>query len=347
MKAPEWNAPSPDGRLIGGYRALSLALACPNSDGMTIAIIGAGMAGISCARALREAGRDVILFDKGRAVGGRLATKRLEVGGVTIRLDHGAQYITARDSGFASLLAGCEMAQWPDAGRIVAVPSMSALPRALAAGLDLRLGRHVSGLRREGAGWMVDHLPADAVRPGRPLPEIAPSTEGPFDAVALTLPAPQAADLLRPVAPGLAAALEGVEYAPCWTWIAVFETRLDLPDRVRPESGPIGWAARNSSKPGRDAAEAWVAQAGPAWSRAHLEDKAGDVAAALRLALGAPAPLAEAAHRWRYSLVEHALGRPCLWDGAAGLGLAGDYCLEGRVEAAFLSGQALARAMTA
>ncbi len=341
MSGPGWNAPSPDCRITG----LATGAGLPQLGRMTIAIIGAGMAGISCARALREARRDVILFDKGRAVGGRLATKRLEIGGVTIRLDHGAQYITARDPGFASLLAGCEMAQWPDAGRIVAVPAMSALPRALAAGLDIRLGSHVSALRREGTGWMVDHLPADTVRPGHPLPETTPSTEGPFDTVAVTLPAPQAADLLRPVAPGLAAALDGVEYAPCWTWIAVFETRLDLPDTLRPATGPIGWAARNSSKPGRDIAEAWVVQAGPAWSRAHLEDKPGDVAAALRLALGVPAPLAEATHRWRYSLVEHALGRPCLWDGAVGLGLAGDYCLEGRVEAAFRSGQALARAM--
>ena len=138
-----------------------------------------------------------------------------------------------------------------------------------------------------------------------------------------------------------------MEYAPCWTWLAVFAARLDLPDLLRPETGPIGWAARNNAKPGRDAQEAWVVQASPAWSRTHLEDKAGDVAAALRAALGAPPPLTEVTHRWRYSLVERALGRTCLWDGAAGLGLAGDYCLEGRVEAAFLSGQALAQAMTA
>ena len=56
------------------------ARACPNSVRMSIAIIGAGMAGISCARALREAGREVVLFDKGRAAGGRMATKRVTLG---------------------------------------------------------------------------------------------------------------------------------------------------------------------------------------------------------------------------------------------------------------------------
>jgi predicted NAD/FAD-dependent oxidoreductase len=314
---------------------------------MSIAIIGAGMAGISCARALREAGREVVLFDKGRAAGGRMATKRVTLGETTIRIDHGAQYITARDAGFAALLQGQDVAPWPEPGRFVRLPAMSALPRALAQGLNIQLGRHVAALRRQNGQWMIDHLPADAVRPGRPLPDLAPEAAGPFDAVAVALPAPQAAPLLQPVAPALAAALEGVEYAPCWTWLAVFAERLDLPDILRPETGPIGWAARNNAKPGRDAQEAWVVQASPAWSRAHLEDKAGDMAAALRAALGAPAPLTEVTHRWRYSLVERALGRPCLWDGAAGLGLAGDYCLEGRVEAAFLSGQALAQAMTA
>ncbi|NCY26067.1 MAG: FAD-dependent oxidoreductase, partial [Alphaproteobacteria bacterium] len=146
---------------------------------MSIAIIGAGMAGISCARALREAGRQVVLFDKGRAVGGRMATKRMALGEATIRIDHGAQYITARDGGFASLLQGQAVAPWPEAGRFVPLPVMSALPRALAQGLDIQLGRHVSALRRQGGQWVIEHLPADAVRPGRPLPDLAPEATGP------------------------------------------------------------------------------------------------------------------------------------------------------------------------
>jgi predicted NAD/FAD-dependent oxidoreductase len=314
---------------------------------MTIAIIGAGLAGLSCARALRAAGRDVILFDKGRAAGGRMATKRLDVAGSTIRLDHGAQYITRRDPAFAALLAECDMAPWPDAERFVPVPAMTALPRTLAMGLDLRLSRHVARLEATPAGWLVHHLPADAVRPGRPLPALAPEIDGPFEAVAMTLPTPQSAPLLEPVAPGLAAALGEVVYAPCWTWLAAFDHRLDLPDMLRPSEGPIGWAARNNAKPGRDAMEAWVVQASPAWSRAHLEDPAAQVAAALRAALPAPPPIAEATHRWRYSVVEQALGQPCLWDGALRLGLAGDFCLASRAEDAALSGLALARAMTA
>lgn len=295
---------------------------------MTVAVIGAGLAGLTCARVLLEAGRDVRLFDKGRAPGGRMATKRLDVGGVTLRIDHGAQYLRPRDAGFAALLAAYGAAPWPDEDRFVPTPSMSALPRALAEGLDITLGHTVNALRRDEAGWRVDG-------------------QGPFEAVVLTAPAPQSATLLAGIAPELAAMLARVIYAPCWTWMAAFDTPLPLPDALRPDAGPIGWAARNGSKPGRDAMEAWVVQATPAWSRAHLEDAPGAIAAALRAALDAPAPLAEAVHRWRYSLVETALDRDCIWDAGRGIGIAGDFCIAGRAEAAFLSGRAVAEAILA
>ena len=312
---------------------------------MRTAIIGAGLAGLSCATRLTEAGRAVRLFDKGRAPGGRVATRRLEVAGETLRLDHGAQYFTARDPAFATLLTATGAQPWPDAERFVPVPTMSALPKQMAEGLDIAQARHVTLLEPTAGGWLLHHLPAELVRPGQPLPDMEPDVDGPFEAVAITAPAPQAAELLGGHAPWMSEMLAGVVYEPCWTWLAAFAARLDLPDSLRPEAGPIGWAARNSAKPGRAPAESWVVQATGSWSRAHLEDPAGAVAAALREALGAPLPLAEATHRWRHSLVEQALDQPCVWDGAKGLGLAGDFCLAGRAEAAFLSGRALAEAM--
>ena len=316
---------------------------------MSIAIIGAGLAGLACARELRAAGREVRLFDKGRAPGGRIATKRLDAGGQTLRLDHGAQYFTAHEPEFAALLAETGAQPWPDGAAFVPVPGMSALPRALAEGQDIAQARHVTWLEPSGRGWLLHHLPAELVRFGQPLPEMEPDVAGPFDQVGIAIPAPQAATLLAPEIPWMAELLAGVVYQPCWTWLAAFAQRLDLPDTLRPDDGPIGWAARDSSKPGRSPGETWVVQATPEWSRAHLEDPAETVAAMLRQALlaplGAPEPLAQATHRWRYSLVEQALDQPCVWDGQHGLGLAGDFCLAGRAEAAFISGRALADAM--
>ncbi|MDN3566574.1 NAD(P)-binding protein [Paeniroseomonas aquatica] len=313
-----------------------------------VAVVGAGLAGLACARALAAAGAVATLFDKGRAAGGRLATRRGEGG----QYDHGAQYLTARGPGFAAALAAAGAAPWGGAGRWVGTPGMSALPRALAAGLDLRAARHVGSLAGGPGAWRLRHWDAALVRPGRPLPGIAPEEDGPFDAVALALPPAQAAPLVAAHAPGLPPRLAAVRIAPCWTVMLGFAARLPLPDSLRPGTGPIGWAARDSSKPGRDAGrECWVVQAGPDWSRAWLEAAPAAVIPPLLQALadlaGGPLPALDhaAAHRWRYSLVEAPLGQPCLWDPASRLGLAGDWCLGGRAEAAFDSGEALAAAL--
>ena len=65
-----------------------------------IAIVGAGMAGITAARTLAQAGHQVMVFDKSSGAGGRMATRRSPFGG----FDHGAQYFTVRDPRMALAL---------------------------------------------------------------------------------------------------------------------------------------------------------------------------------------------------------------------------------------------------
>jgi predicted NAD/FAD-dependent oxidoreductase len=315
-----------------------------------IAIIGAGLAGLAAARTLAGRGVAVHLFDKGRAPGGRLATRRAEHDGRRLQFDHGAQYLRAAGPGFAAALAQAGAAAWPDADRRVGVPGMSALPRALLGDLPLTASRHVGAIAGAPGAWILRHWDAREARPGAPLPATPPAEDGPFSAVLVTIPAPQAIDLL----PADADRLRPVRYAPCWTVMASFDQRLPLPDTLRPEGHAVGWAARDSSKPGRDGSrECWVVQAAPAWTRAHLEDRAEDVIAGLLAALAtlAPVPLAPpawaTAHRWRYSLLEASLGAPCLWSATTRIGLAGDWCLAGRAEAAWDSGTALAEAALA
>ncbi|MBR0653744.1 NAD(P)/FAD-dependent oxidoreductase [Plastoroseomonas arctica] len=320
----------------------------------SIAIIGAGLAGIAAARALIAAGLAPHLFDKGRAPGGRLATRRAEVDGAKLQWDHGAQYLRARGPGFAQALDDAGAAPWPDAERRVGVPGMSAVPRALAKGIPGSFGRHVGVISGEPGAWFLDHWDAAEAKPGAPLPASAPTRAGPFDAVLVTAPAPQAAELVGPIWPEAATRLDTIRYAPCWTVLASFAEQLPLPDTLRPKGDTIGWAARDSSKPGREAgAECWVIQAGPAFSRQHLEQPAAAVIPLLLAALAShsgaplPAPRYAQAHRWRYSLLEQGLGAPCLWNPALRLGLAGDWCLEGRAEAAWDSGTAAAAALLA
>jgi hypothetical protein len=317
-----------------------------------VAIIGAGLAGLSCAKTLAAHGVAVTLFDKGRGAGGRMATRRAEIDGQAVHFDHGAQYLTARGKFFAATLEAVHAKEWPQAGRFVGAPRMSQIPRALAEGLDIHLARHVVGLAGGPGAWMVQHMEAARIRPGRPRPADAPAEAGPFGAVIIAVPAPQAAELLQPTSPRLAGLLDGVVMAPCWTLMAAFAARPPLPDWLQLAGGPIAWLARDSAKPGRDhARECWVVQASAAWSREHLEQPAEQVAALLLDAFGKLAGAAlpgvqyAAAHRWRHALTETPLGVPCLWDAALSLGAAGDWCLGQRAESAAESGRAAAAAI--
>ncbi|NGM19065.1 NAD(P)-binding protein [Roseomonas stagni] len=317
-----------------------------------IAIVGAGLAGMACAKSLEAHGARVRLFEKSRRPGGRLATRRVEVEGVTHAFDHGAQYLTARGAHFAAVLDVTRAMPWPDDSRKVGRPNMATIGRGLADGLDIAVNRQVVEITGSPGAWMLRHHDGTLITPGAPLPEGPPEEDGPFDAIALTVPSPQAVPLLAGPAPHLAHVLEGVVMAPCWTVMLAFPTRIPLPDTLRLTGGPIAWAARDSSKPGRVAEqENWVVQASADWSRDHLERRPAEVAQLLHDALeklvGQPLPptLVKLAHRWRYALVEKPLGAPCLWDPTLGLGAGGDWAIDARAEAAVDSGIALAAAI--
>lgn len=307
---------------------------------MQIAIIGAGIAGLSCAQALAAAGHRVALFDKGRGPGGRMSTRRVEAGGATLRFDHGAQYFTVRDPAFrdqvARWAAAGHAAPWAPAGpdAWVGTPAMNAPVRALAADHAVTWGAPVTALIADGAGWRLEGVEA----------------AGGFDGVIVAVPAEQAAPLLEPHAPGFAATARACPSAPCWTVMAAFARPLpDAPEVLR-GAGPIGWAARDGAKPGRGDAQSWVIQATPDWSAARIEAPgeavAAELLAAFAAALGAPlpAPIHLAAHRWRYArsgAADATLGG-ALWDAGARLGACGDWLTGPRVEAAWLSGRQLA-----
>ncbi|MHC4378469.1 MAG: NAD(P)/FAD-dependent oxidoreductase, partial [Planctomycetota bacterium] len=309
-----------------------------------------GLAGLSAARALHDAGHDVTVFDKARGPGGRTSLRR----GEPYAFDHGAQYFTARDPRFARQVdqwieTGVVAAWEPrlvalDAGRVqpvgsetrrfVGVPGMNAMAKSLAADLTARQGVRVTEIARSAGGF---ELQAEG---GEQL--------GRFERVVLALPSGQAAELSPSQA--LAARAAAVEMTPCWALLAGFDAPLELDyDGAFVNAGPLSWIARNSAKPGRPAAEAWVLHAGPEWSAEHWDAAPETVTQALLNAFGEATgrPLPEPAHvdrhRWRYSLAETALTAEFLADpGSPGLVLAGDWLAGSRVEGAVLSGQAAA-----
>ena len=78
-----------------------------------IAIVGAGMAAIACARTLVQAGHQVSVFEKSHGLGGRMSTRNSPFG----TFDHGAQYFTVRDARFQQALADVATID-PELGRI-------------------------------------------------------------------------------------------------------------------------------------------------------------------------------------------------------------------------------------
>lgn len=304
-----------------------------------IVIIGAGMAGLACARRLAGAGRASLVLDKGRGIGGRMATRRMALAGGEVRFDHGAQYVTAKDAGFAALLDGLPgaVAVWNDGAALphhVGLPGMSGLPRAMAEGLDVRLGVEVTALRQAGQGWEV-HAGGERLTARK---------------IVVTVPAPQVAGLLGAAHP-LCARLAHVEMAPCLTLMAAFAQDAPRPFvSSQSDTHPLSWIAQDSTKPGRSAAVAtWVAQANPEWSAQHLEEDRDAIAnrmlPLLCAVIGAKPDtvLQAAAHRWRFARVTARLGLPSLRSDDATLHLGGDWCLGPRVEAAWQSGDAIAR----
>lgn len=307
---------------------------------MRIVIIGAGMAGLTCAQAICKAGHAVTLFDKGRGAGGRISTRRISVNEETLAFDHGAQYFTARGASFREQVAHWHIrgvvAPWPVAGADawVGTPGMNAPVAHMAAQQEVHFSSHVMGLASEGRKWRI------MLQDG--------CAHGPYDAAILALPAEQAAAFLGAHDLQMAAHAVAARSRPCWTAMIAFSDRLPIETDILRSAGPIAWAARNSSKPGRDTPETWVVQAGSDWSLRHLEKDAEDVAERLAAwltnqtwSVSLPDRKCLAAHRWRYAMT-----RPsscgALWNRDLRLGACGDWLLGPRIELAWQSGSALA-----
>ncbi len=349
---------------------------------MHIAVIGAGMAGIVCARTLLQAGHRVTLFEKSRGFGGRMATRRTEFGS----FDHGAQYFTVRDSRFARALLTAQplVRPWsvstvrvldafghvlasappPTEPHFVATPGMSALVHHWAQPLA-QPELHGQKSARALCGTRVHHIERDALHPMQWQLRAEDSDGGQhviggFDRVLLAMPNLQAHDLLlgSGLAPGLREELTQVQVAPCWTLMVAYPNAMQPGlahlgpqwNAARSTHHRISWIARENSKPGRDRIERWTIQASPTWSFKHLEDDSERVKAKLLKGFAEitgirATPPHAVVHRWRFAQTQVPLGRSHMLDPALGIGLCGDWCLGHRVEDAFVSGLELALAV--
>lgn len=321
-----------------------------------VAIVGAGISGITCANKLLEAGVSVTLFDKGRKLGGRLASRDRD----EYTFDYGAQYFTARDERFKTfvneLVERGSVSVWhgrfarssdgvlhPESvkeQRYVGVPLMRSLADASLSRADDFLTSHrVTGVGRQSGKWWLTGI----VQKSDGADETTFTRDG-YDFLVLTLPPAQSAALHAN------AQVASISFRPCIALLHAYPERVDIEfDGIIMDDEMISWCARDSSKPGRGPGERWVIHASPDWSERHfdmtedelknlLADRYATIFGARKLLHDA---LFSKLHKWRYALpVSPPPG--CIVDREAALLYCGDWSLGARVEAGFLSGIAAA-----
>ncbi|MEM8817047.1 MAG: FAD-dependent oxidoreductase [Pseudomonadota bacterium] len=320
-----------------------------------IAIIGAGLTGLALAHGLREA-HAVTLFEKSRGCGGRMATRYAG----DYEFDHGAQFFTTRTAAFRDFLkplidAG-QVGPWParfaelsgpevtatrrwsdEYPHYVGVPRMNAIGRALAAGLDVHLETTVTEVTHSAAGWSlrggIDGISA-------PLP-------GTYDMLLVTAPLVQTLRLVGEQ-PGLAHVVGDRSMLGCYALMLGFgETPATGFDAALVREADVSWISVNSSKPGRNAAATVVVHATNRWAEANMERSKDAVIEHMLSEVHRVSGIDGHAaahcdvHRWRFANLPKQSGPRCFFDRRRGLGVAGDWWIRGRIEAAFVSASAL------
>ncbi len=313
-------------------------------------IVGAGISGLLAAHELQNAGWRVTVLDKGRGVGGRMATRRVGDG----NFDHGTQFFTVRGERFESLVN-----EWLEAGvveewtrgfadatgersadghpRYRGAEGMVSIPKHLARDVDVRGGQRAVGVRQQDDGWNV------VCKSGL---EVSGAV------LLLTAPAPQALELAESGGyrvPGASREqLVGISYDPCIALMALLEeppTGVPEPGGMQIKGEPLDWIGDNQQK-GISKSPGVTIHAGPQWSREHYDAAEDELSRKLLSIAGdqlgpniAPRVVETSVARWRYSWVTNAHPEPYLATGGEPeLVFAGDGFGQPKVEGAAISG---------
>ncbi len=336
-----------------------------------VIVVGAGMAGLTCARQLQRAGLDVLVLEKSAGLGGRMATRRVvpHPGDPAILVDHGAQYITADTDRLYRLIrellglgllvewtrslhkltaTGLELGDVDDQHPHYICPQgMTALAKFLGESLNIRTLVHVSQVLLTQQGW-----------------KLSTEDEHIYEAahLVLALPAPQILQLLQEVlveTSPLLSTLESALYHPCLTVLAGYGFDTPVPEwkGIKGIDDPyLDWIGVDSSKRPPPHPLVLVLHANALWSTEHLHveaqqlDQAGRqllTYAAQRLGPWIAEPVWMQVHRWRYALPSETVGLASVAtrfslnsspDPQHFLICAGDWCGGGKLEGAWISG---------
>ncbi|WP_337061316.1 NAD(P)/FAD-dependent oxidoreductase [Kineococcus sp. G2] len=336
-----------------------------------VVVVGAGIAGAACARALTDAGVPVRVLDRGRRPGGRMSGRRVETSAGVRVADLGASYFTVPGDGSPDDPGGAfaaQVADWEARGLAHRWTDTLAVVTGRAADGARVDGTTSTGPWRWGARAGLRSLVDDLLAPpGRPEVRVegstdveaveagpaGPSVDGqPAAAVVLAMPDPQAADLLpRMVATRL-------DVSARWNYRPAIAVYAAWPQRWWPgfdaafvnDSDLLTFLADDGARRG-DGAPVLVAHTAPDVSAEHLDDPAAVVAGVVAelgpLLTGRPTPVPSwnRAHRW--SLAQPLRQHPddlFGLDAATGIAVCGDsWGRTSKVSTAWVSGTALGR----
>jgi renalase len=321
------------------------------NNSSSVAVIGAGMAGLTCATALQGMVERVTVFEKNIFPGGRIG--RFQAG--EYEFNHGAQFFTVNNPLFWNIVSAWQsdgiVRPWDGwivelqkgqvinsdmaTQRFVGVPRMQAIVENLVRHCELKTSSNIAELERgEGGGWRLFNERGDY--------------QGAYDVVIIATAAQQVADLCHAV-PAIAHAADGVDMTVCWSAMFAFADRLGLPyDAAFVLDSPLSWISRYQHAERKHGADCWVLHATPEWSQKYAASYRGRVMSALLDAfweatdLDAHKPESASVHCWKHALPINPISEDSLFDETQGLGACGDWCTAPRIEGAVLSGFSMA-----
>lgn len=337
---------------------------------MVIAIVGAGLAGLTAGRLLAKAGHEVTIFEKSTGFGGRMAT-RYAGEEMLSRIDHGLPYFSAEGDEFREFIRELEeknlVLRWGDqlsffdgekliptnpnssgTGFYAASQGMNNIGKYLSRWVDVKLGQKVGGLtffgrnRTRKRAWVVNFSSSDTFT---------------ADAVILALPAPQTYGILATTIDEIntlkiVREIDEVNYRPSYSLMAGFnESEPPSWEGVICKNSVLEFISNENSKRPQQSGTSLVLHATEEFSRQESESDSETVTNRMLAGLAAltggwtSAPDWTQLHFWRYSRSLNKLPYDYMEheDSEAPLAVIGDYFNGNSVEAAFNSGQRLAR----
>lgn len=323
------------------------------------------MSGLSAAHELQNAlpNAKITLFEKSRGVG-RLATRYKDV----FQFEFGAPHFRVKSDSFTefltSFLENGTVKTWQPKHQVVnssgmqalenaypyyiSSPKMTSLGRAIASELkaDIQYKTRVASLERPGDKWLLTAEDGQSV--------------GEFDWVICTAPTEQAIDLL-PTDFTHFSEVKNAKIDACFTlmlgWAqdtapdALKYAEWDMLSVELSDSPIEKLVLENTKQDNETLAISLTAFSKNDWAEQHVDDDQDMVRNELVTAVGNLLEINSTAanhtdmHRWRYAKPHVNQAWECLVDVNSQLIAAGDWCLNGSVEGAFLSGQSAATAI--